>query len=161
MVLILMGVSGSGKTTVGQALAADLHWPFFDGDDFHPPANIAKMSQGIPLTDTDRAPWLQAIHQHMSMLGRRGQHAVVACSALKRAYRTQLVGELDAVHLIYLRGSMETIRQRLQARAGHFMPTALLASQFETLEEPDDALTVEISQLPEVIVATIRDALAL
>lgn len=161
MIIIMMGVSGSGKTTVGQALATALGWPFYDGDDFHPPANIDKMTRGISLTDADRDPWLRAIHAHMTALAQRQQPAVVACSALKQMYRELLVGALEQTRLVYLRGSPALIGQRLEARQAHFMPPGLLASQFETLEEPDDALTVNIALPLDEIVETIRGAFSI
>ena len=161
MIVILMGVAGSGKTTVGQALATEMGWPFYDGDDFHPPANIDKMTQGVPLTDADREPWLRALHAHMAGLVQRGQSAVVACSALKRAYRALLMGGLEPVRWVYLQGSPALIGERLQARQAHFMPPGLLASQFVALEEPEGALTVDVTPPPSEMVKTIRDALAL
>lgn len=161
MVLILMGVSGSGKTVIGQSLAQAVNWPFYDGDDFHPQANVAKMAQGIALTDADRAPWLQSIHLHIAALVTHGEHAVVACSALKQAYRDQLVDQLEDVYFIYLKGSAGLIQQRLMARRGHFMPPELLASQFDTLEEPEEVLIVDIAQPPDRIVHDIRRAFAL
>jgi len=161
MVLILMGVSGSGKTAIGQLLAQAVHWPFYDGDDFHPRANVAKMARGIALTDADRAPWLQSIHLHIAALVTRSESAVVACSALKQTYRTQLVGELEDVYFIYLQGGADLIQQRLMARRGHFMPPELLASQFDTLEEPEEVLTIDIAQLPDRIVSYIRRAFVL
>src|SRR5687768_11526242 len=105
MIIITMGVSGSGKTTIGRCLATKLGWPFYDGDDFHPPANVDKMAQGIPLTDVDREPWLRAIHAHIAALVHRGEDAVLTCSALKRSYRCQIVGSLQQVFFVYLCGS--------------------------------------------------------
>lgn len=161
MIIITMGVSGSGKTTIGRCLATVLGWPFYDGDDFHPQANVDKMAQGMPLTDADREPWLQAMHEHIATLIRRGENAVLACSALKRAYRRQIVGTLKQVHFVYLRGSFDLIQSRLAARQGHFMPSDLLASQFDTLEEPEHAVTVDVTYTPAEIVEHIRQALAL
>lgn len=136
MVVVLMGVSGCGKTTVGERLAERLGWPFQEGDALHPPANVAKMSGGVPLTDADRGPWLDAVAAWID--GRRAAHTggVITCSALKRAYRSVIVGDRPDVRLVYLSGSRETISARLATRSGHFMPASLLASQFATLEEP-------------------------
>jgi gluconokinase len=156
MVIILMGVSGSGKTTIGQRLAQELGWPFYDGDDFHPQANIAKMRQGVPLTDDDRHPWLAALRRLIDSVLAAKQSAVIACSALKRAYRDRLAGPHENVVFVYLKGSYEVIQQRLLERQGHFMRAGLLASQFETLEEPERALTMDITQEPGVIIAQVR-----
>ena len=160
MIVVLMGVSGSGKTVVGEALAADLGWPFFDGDDFHPPANVAKMAAGTPLTDADRWPWLDRLAAQMAAVNERGADAVLACSALKQAYRERLGGAGD-VHFVHLRGDYATIAARLAARAHRYMPPTLLASQFETLEEPVAAIVVDVrDSVPEQI-AKIRAALRL
>lgn len=156
-----MGVSGAGKTTLGQALSVALNWPFFDGDAFHPQVNVDKMARGVALTDADREPWLRALHDHMAICIGRGKHAVVACSALKRAYRHLLVGDLHDVYLVYLQGSPALIRQRLAERRGHFMPAGLLASQFEALEEPEDTLTLDITHPPETLVMHLRQAFGL
>ena len=136
-VLVIMGVSGSGKTTVGKALAKRLGWTFQEGDDFHPPANIAKMKAGIPLDDADRAPWLAKVQAWISDQLAKGESGVIACSALKRTYRDVLVDGRDNVILVYLSGSKALIASRLKARRGHFMPPALLASQLAALEAPD------------------------
>jgi gluconokinase len=159
MVVILMGVAGSGKTTIGKRLAAEIGWPFYDGDDFHPPANVDKMRQGMPLTDDDRASWLAALRRVIDDVLAAKQSAVIACSALKQVYRDQLAGSRPEVQIVYLQGSYDLIRRRLLERRGHFMPVGLLASQFETLEEPQEALTVNIAAEPGVIVAHIRQAL--
>jgi gluconokinase len=135
-IAIVMGVSGAGKTTVGECLAKRLGWEFIEGDRLHPPANVAKMQRGQPLTDADRAPWLAAIAAAIDMVQPRGARAVVACSALKRAYRQRLVGGRNAVRLVYLDGSPELIARRIAARRGHFMPPSLLESQFAALEPP-------------------------
>ena len=159
MFIILMGVSGSGKTTVGQALAQELGWPFFDGDDYHPQANVAKMAAGIPLDDQDRAGWLAALAALLRNGLERNQQGVIACSALKESYRQTLrtaAGEPDQVRFVYLKGDYATILARMQSRAGHFMKAAMLQGQFETLEEPGDAITVAITQPPQDIVHTIR-----
>ena len=154
MIIIVMGVAGSGKTTIGRRLAERLGWPFYDGDDFHPPANIEKMSHGIPLNDDDRSNWLSALAALIREQLANGRSAVVACSALKQHYRDQLRIN-DQVRFVYLKGSYQVIWQRLQARSGHYMKAALLASQFATLEEPSDALTVSIEQPEEQVVEQI------
>jgi gluconokinase len=159
MIILLMGVSGSGKTTVGRILAADLSWPFYDADDFHPPANVEKMHRGIPLTDADRAPWLEALHELLASLARDGRSAVLACSALKQSYRDRLAAGLDGVRVVYLGGSAALLQQRLAERRGHFMPAELLQSQLDTIEEPTDAIRVDIRGAPEEIVADIRQRL--
>ncbi len=161
MIIILMGVSGSGKTTIGRLLAQDLGWPFYDGDDFHPQANVDKMRQGIPLTDDDRDSWLTALRHQIDTLIDNRQPAVLACSALKQAYRDRLGGDRPKVHFIYLQGDSALIRQRLQKRQGHFMKADLLASQFDTLEEPEGVPAVDIAQAPEAIVGSIKRALGL
>jgi gluconokinase len=155
MVIILMGVTASGKTTVGRLLAAELQWPFYDADDFHPAANITKMQRGIPLTDSDRWPWLEALRDQVRRCVTSGSDAVLACSALKEAYRRYL--HIDPqVRLVYLKADRELIRQRLQQRHGHFMNPALLDSQFATLEEPTWGLRVDAALEPTAIVRTIR-----
>ncbi len=151
-----MGVQGSGKTTVGQALAARLGWNFADADDFHSTANKAKMSAGIPLTDEDRMPWLAAVRAAMEKAGR---NLVMACSALKEKYREQLV--FPGMRVVYLRGSQELIAARLQARQHHYAKLDLLPSQFEQLEEPRDAVVVDIAHSVDEIVEEIVAALAL
>ncbi|WP_315811643.1 gluconokinase [Bradyrhizobium sp. SZCCHNR2028] len=137
--LVIMGVSGSGKSTIGEALGQRLGWRFEDGDSFHPPANVAKMSAGHPLTDEDRWPWLQAIAAEIARCRTAGQHIIIACSALKKAYRDILVGDRNDVRMVYLQGSQELIGERMSHREGHFMPPGLLASQFATLEPPGAA----------------------
>lgn len=138
MIVLIMGVSGSGKTTVGEHLAERLRCSFAEGDDFHPPENVAKMRGGTPLDDSDRWPWLLLIAEQIDAYLARKQHLVVACSALKAAYRDLLIGERENTHLVYLEGTKELIRARMEARA-HFMPPALLNSQFATLEDPTKA----------------------
>lgn len=160
MIVILMGVSGAGKTTVGQALASALQWRFVDADDFHSPANIAKMRAGIPLTDADRAPWLASLHDAIVTWIAAGEHVVLACSALKSEYRAQLVVS-DEVKLVYLRVSREVVAERLAHRPQHYMNPALIDSQFATLEEPGGAVTVDGSLTTEEVVANIRQALGL
>ena len=135
--LIVMGVSGSGKSTIADKLAERLRWSYEDGDKFHPASNVAKMSAGHPLTDEDRWPWLQAIADDIDRVCGAGQHAVIACSALKRAYRDVLVHGRSDVRIVYLKGTQELIARRLAARKNHFMPPGLLDSQFKTLEPPD------------------------
>jgi gluconokinase len=160
MVVLLMGVAGSGKTTIGRELAAELGWKFADADDFHPPANVAKMSAGIPLDDTDRAPWLAAIRLYIDARLAAGENAVVTCSALKEKHRAVLLTGTTDVKLVYLRGSRELLWSRLSGRSGHFMKPAMLDSQLATLEEPANALTLDIAQTPARIIAGIRAALA-
>ena len=146
-----MGVSGSGKTTIGRMLADAIPCPFLEGDGLHSEANIEKMSRGIPLTDADRAPWLSAIHARMVDADTRGDSLVVGCSALKQSYRTVLAADL-AVTWVYLKGSPNLIRSRMLHRPGHFMKAEMLASQFAALEEPRDAIVVDVSQPPGAIV---------
>jgi gluconokinase len=153
--LIVMGVSGSGKSTIADRLAERLRWTFEDGDRFHPASNVAKMSAGHPLTDEDRWPWLQAIADEIDRVCRAGQHAVIACSALKRAYRDILVHGRTDVRMVFLNGTQELIASRLAQRKGHFMPPDLLASQFNTLEPPDGSenpITVSIDASVDAIV---------
>jgi carbohydrate kinase (thermoresistant glucokinase family) len=162
LVVVVMGVSGSGKTTVGAMLAGRLGWPFAEGDEFHSAANVAKMRSGVPLTDDDRWPWLAAIAGRIDAWRREGRAGVVACSALKRRYREILVGGRPDVRIVYLQGSRALIGDRLAARQGHYMPSALLDSQFAALEEPDPAerpITVAVGQPPEAIVDEIVAAL--
>jgi gluconokinase len=153
--LVVMGVSGSGKSTIADKLAERLGWTFEDGDRFHPASNVAKMSAGHPLTDEDRWPWLQAIADEIDRVCTAGEHAVIACSALKRAYRDILVHGRSDVRMVYLNGSQELIASRLARRKGHFMPPGLLDSQFKTLEPPDESehpLTVSIDGSVDAIV---------
>jgi len=160
MVVVLMGVAGSGKTTIGRELAAELGWKFADADDFHPPANVAKMSAGIPLDDADRAPWLAAIRLYIDTRLERGESAVVTCSALREKHRVVLLTNPAQVKLVYLRGSRELLWSRISARKGHFMKPAMLDSQLATLEEPVNALIVDIAPPPAEIVAHLRRVLA-
>src|SRR5882672_2284293 len=153
--LVVMGVSGSGKSTIGEKLAQRLGWSYEDGDRFHPASNVAKMSAGQPLTDEDRWPWLQAIANEIDRVCKAGEHAVIACSALKRPYRDILVHGRQDVRIIYLQGTQDLIASRLALRKGHFMPPGLLASQFGTLEPPDaseNPVTVSIDAPIETIV---------
>jgi gluconokinase len=153
--LVVMGVSGSGKSTIADKLAERLNWTYEDGDKFHPASNVAKMSAGQPLTDEDRRPWLQAIAEEIDRVCKVGQHAVIACSALKRAYRDILMHGRNDVRLVYLKGTQQLIANRLDQRKGHFMPPGLLASQFKTLEPPDaseNPVTVSIDGTVDAIV---------
>ena len=162
-VLVVMGVSGSGKTTIASMLANRLGWTFEDGDWFHPPANVAKMSAGHPLTDKDRWPWLQAIADWIDATKVAGRHGVVACSALKREYRAVLVGgNGDAVRIVYLEGDRQLIGDRMSLRQDHFMPPGLLDSQFDTLEPPgpdENPITVSVAPHPRDVVESIVAAL--
>jgi gluconokinase len=153
--LIIMGVSGSGKSTIGQAVAEKLGWDFYDADDFHPPANVTKMAQGIPLNDDDRVPWLAALHDLISSRLKENRPGVLACSALKERYRQQLLAGNEDVQIVYLKGSYDLIRSRMSTRAGHYMKPEMLKSQFDALEEPEHALAVDIGSPPEEIVAQI------
>jgi gluconokinase len=157
MVIIVMGVAGSGKTVIGRRLAHVLGWDFFDADDFHSPANITRMRQGIPLTDADRAGWLEDLAGLVRSRLEQARPAVLACSALKKAYRRQLRGGASAVQFVYLKGSFAEIDRRLRRRKGHFMNAGLLDSQFATLEEPQNALTVRIHHTPDEIIRQIRE----
>jgi gluconokinase len=162
--LVVMGVSGSGKSTIGEKLAQRLGWSYEDGDRFHPASNVAKMSAGQPLTDEDRWPWLQAIANEIDRVCEAGEHAVIACSALKRPYRDILVHGRHDVRIIYLQGTQALIASRLALRKGHFMPPGLLASQFGTLEPPDageNPVTVSIDAPIETIVDDIVRQLGL
>jgi len=162
MIVVLMGVCGCGKTVVGQALAAELGWPFFDGDDFHPPANVAKMAAGTSLTDDDRWPWLDRLARDMGAILARGESAVLACSALKQAYRDRIAACSRApgdVRFVHLKGDYDTIAARLAARHHRYMPATLLASQFATLEEPEDAIAIDVGGTVADEVARIRAAL--
>ena len=161
MVVIVMGVSGSGKTTIGSRLAEDLGWYFLDADDFHSPENIRRMADGQPLTEQDRQPWLTRLHGEIARSLQTGENLVLACSALKASSRERLDAGDPTVRYVFLRGSEELIRERLRNRSGHFMKADLLASQFATLEEPADAITMDIDDRPRRIVEKIRMALGL
>ena len=149
--LLVMGVAGAGKTTIASEIARRKGWIFLDADDFHSPANREKMRKGIHLTDEDRIPWLDAIHAELQKLHAQGEDVVLACSALSEAYRQRLIGDLP-VTIVYLKGSRELIRERLQERHGHFAGEAILDDQFAKLEEPKDAIVVDVSKPPEEIV---------
>lgn len=158
MIVVLMGVSGCGKTTVGQALARELGWNFVDSDDLHPEANVRKMAAGIALTDEDRWPWLDRIVEELRRVHARGEHVVLACSALKASYRERLARAGDA-RFVHLAGDFATIEARLALRAHRYMPSSLLASQFATLEPPADAIRIDVVAPVAAQVAAIRDAL--
>jgi gluconokinase len=148
MVILVMGVTGAGKTTVGGLLAKQLDWQFLDADDFHPPENIEKMKHGIPLTDADREPWLAAIHQALVDYASKNQDVVLACSALKQKYRQKLAAGLD-LRICYLKGSFEAISSHIEHRTGHFAGEAILAGQFSDLEEPHNAGVLDATATPE------------
>ena len=161
MVVIIFGVSGAGKTTIGQLLAEELAWRFYDADDFHSQANIDKMRQGVPLTDEDRWPWLESLRQLIKRCLAAGENAVLACSALKEAYRRRLRLNAD-VKLVFLRGDYELIANQLRQRRGHFMNPALLQSQFANLEEPQPAeggVVIELGRSPRELVQEIKSKL--
>ncbi len=164
LVIVLMGVSGCGKSTTGAALSRSLGWPFRDADSFHPPANVEKMSRGMPLTDEDRWPWLDAIAQWIGERCAAGEHGIVSCSALKRAYRDRILSLRSDVRLVYLKGEKGLIGQRLRGRKNHFMPASLLDSQFATLEEPgaeEGALIVSVAMSPRRVAGAIIERLGL
>lgn len=152
---MVMGVSGSGKTRVGKSLAEYLGWDFYDADDFHPPENVSKMAAGIPLSDSDRAPWLAALHELISSSLMQDQPGVLACSALKQQYRQQLLEGNADVQIIYLKGSYELIWSRMSTRKDHYMKPHMLQSQFDVLEEPTSALIIDISLPADDIVQEI------
>jgi gluconokinase len=160
LIVILMGVVGSGKTTVGRLLAEQLIWEFADADDFHPGANVEKIHRGIPLSDEDREPWLAALRTAILDWIARDRNVVLACSALKESYR-RMLAVAPAVRFVYLKGDPALIEQRLHARRGHFADARILASQLADLEEPQDAVTVNIAGSPQHIVGKIRQALNL
>lgn len=162
MIIVIMGVSGTGKTTVGKLLARALGWTFADADDFHPASNVEKLRQGIPLEDDDRRPWLDALRHRLDRAHAQGENLVLACSALKHSYRDYLThDEPDSVRYVYLVGSEELIQSRLAGRTGHFMNPSLLKSQLETLEPPEEAIRIDVAPPPDVIVVDIRDKLGL
>ncbi len=154
-----MGVTGTGKTTIGSLLSQSLGFPFYDGDDFHPPENIHKMSRGIPLNDRDRLPWLLALRDLIARLISEGNSGIIACSALKQAYRELLQGDRRDIIWIYLKGDYDEVLSRIKQRQKHFMKEDMLRSQFEALEEPNDAFTVSISASPNDILEQILDQL--
>ena len=163
-VIVVMGVASSGKTSLGERLAGQLGWPFRDADSFHPPENVAKMAGGTPLNDEDRKPWLAAIAAWIDDLRAAGRNGIVTCSALKRAYRRVIIGDRADVALVYLKGSRELIGERMAARQHHFMPTALLDSQFAALEEPGEderPLVVSVESSKDAIVSDVMTRLGL
>ena len=155
MIILLMGVTGSGKTTTGRKLAESLGWEYFDADDFHSAANVAKMKSGVALNDFDRKPWLESLQHLVQTSLENDQPAVLACSALKTSYRRMLLLD-ERVRLVYLKGDYDLIKQRLSSRRDHYMNPALLESQFQTLEEPQDSLRIDIQAPPDEIVRSIR-----
>jgi len=157
MIVVLMGVSGSGKTTIGRMLAARLGWRFIEGDDYHPPENVAKMASGTPLSDEDRWPWLERLNAVL----RKEESAVVTCSALKESYRRRLTQGIAEHRLVYLQGSRELIGARVAARKHRYMPASLLDSQFATLEPPHEAIDIDVAGEPEDCVAAILERLEL
>jgi gluconokinase len=160
LIVVMMGVTGAGKTTVGSLLAAQLGWEFADADAFHPKANVEKMSHGIALTDADRAPWLAAMRSAIERWLSQKKNAVLACSALKRSYRRELLISPD-VRLVYLRGDYDSVANQLRLRHGHFATESILADQFSTLEEPEDAVVIDVGQDPARMVGEIRAQLGL
>jgi gluconokinase len=160
MVIVVMGVTGVGKTTVGRLVALDLGWAFLDADDFHSAANVTKMRSGTPLTDADREPWLAALRAEIDGRLQRGEPAVLACSALKQSYRDRLNAS-EAVSFVHLRGDPALIRERLMARSGHYMDPGLLASQFAALEEPESVLVVDVAGSPRDIASRLESGLGL
>ena len=156
MVIVVIGVAGSGKSTIGARLAECLGWVFCEGDSFHPTANVEKMARGTPLTEADRTPWLAALRARIAAALAANENIVVACSALKESHRQRLRVDLEKVRLVYLKGDPQIISQRLRARQGHFMKETMLASQLAALEEAPDALVLDIDAAPDVIVQRIR-----
>ena len=157
MIILVMGVSGSGKTTLGERLASELGWRFIDADDYHPPENVRKMAAGVPLEDADRWPWLDRLN---AMLAGRDE-IVVACSALKEAYRRRLARDVEDFRTVFLRGTFDLIRSRVESRKHRYMPASLLESQFRTLEAPERAVAVDVSGTAEEALAEIRAKLGL
>jgi len=160
VIVIIMGTTGAGKTTIGTMLAAQLNWQFADADTFHPGSNIEKMSHGVPLNDADRVPWLEAMHKAILEWIAARNNVVLACSALKRAYRRELRPSPE-VKIVYLRGDYALFAERIRHRHGHFASEAILAGQFADLEEPTDAINIDAAKPPQEIVAEIRKQLAL
>ena len=152
--IIVMGVSGCGKTTIGKGLAEHLHLPYYDADDFHPSSNIEKMKKGIPLDDQDRLPWLNTLADQIQTWDSQGG-AVLSCSALKESYRKLLASKSKPINWVYLKGSFELIQSRLEKREGHYMKSGLLQSQFDALEEPKYGISISIDNSPETMISTI------
>lgn len=161
MIILVMGVSGSGKTLIGSRLAETLGWSFYDADDFHPAVNLEKMSRDIPLTECDRAPWLANLQRAIAQWLQEGKNVVLACSLLKASHRHQLCLDPEQIRLVYLQGPFSLIQQRLTNRQGHFMKVQMLQSQFDDLEEPSGGIRVDVAQTPTAIVAEILDRLGL
>lgn len=161
MVIVVMGVSGSGKTTVGRLLATDLGWIFYEGDEAHPADNLRKMAAGTPLTDADRLPWLRELRGLIERSLAAGEDAVLACSALKESYREILAGGLEGVCFVHLTGDPALIAERLEHRQGHFMKVGMLASQLAVIEPPEGGISVEVEGSPEEIVAEVQRRLQL
>ena len=160
MVVVVMGVTGAGKTTVGRLLAEELGWEFEEGDDFHSPANIEKMRRGIPLNEEDRRPWLERLRGEIAKHDAAGRNLVLTCSALRKSYRTMLtVG--TAVRFVYLKGDAERIAERIKMRRGHFADEKILPAQFADLEEPDDAVVADVAATPQEIVSQVRKQLGI
>jgi gluconokinase len=160
MIIVLIGVTGSGKSTVGRLLARQLGWKFYEGDDLHPAANLQKMRRGLPLTDEDRKPWLKAIQNAIRAAVENRENVVIACSALKESYRNMLHVEGEVI-FVYLKANSPLIQQRLKKRTGHFMNPVLIQSQFDTLEEPNQAVQIDAGLTPAEIVQLIRHRLAI
>ena len=158
MFVLVMGVTGSGKTTIGRHLSAVMGWPFYDADDFHSQDNIRKMASGVPLTDEDRGPWLRQLQQLISQRNEQGENGVLACSALKAVYRSILSADAD-VAVVYLKAHPDLIRSRLDTRVGHYMPQRLIESQFLDLEEPKEAIIIDAARPREQIVTAVRSQL--
>ncbi len=159
MIVVMMGVSGCGKTTVGRLLAKRLDWAYYEGDAFHPPENIEKMSQGVSLDDVDRGPWLASIKEAIDRCADGASDAVFSCSALRRQYRRTLSADVVDIRFVYLKGDFRTIRDRVKSRDRHYMKANMLESQFSSLEEPDDAIEMDINNSPQDIVERIESQL--
>ena len=159
MIIVVMGISASGKSTLGSALAKSLGWEFLEGDDYHPRANIEKMSSGTPLNDEDRLPWLRSINQALGRLDKDGRNAVLACSALKRHYREILAQDIKQMRYVYLYGNPQLVRERITNRKGHFMPPELIDSQIAAMEPPQNAIRVNIEQPVETQAELVLQAL--
>ncbi len=161
MIVILMGVAGSGKTTIGTLLSDVIGWTFFDGDDFHPQENIDRMRRGIALSDKDREIWLDRLHELVRGLNDRGESAILAFSALRKAYRERVADGVDGLRFLYLKGDPTLLEQRIKDRKGHYFGADLLGSQFETLEEPEGIAMVDVAGEPEEVVARVRKVLGI